>query len=89
MPHDRTSSIRRNIGLRFTELRLAKGWTQEECGEQLGLSLKYVQKLESGKRNLRVDTLVNLAKLYSVPVADLFEAPSIKTAKVGRPRKRS
>lgn len=60
--------------------------TQEQFAEDvLGVSLKYLQAVEAGRENLTVTSLVKLANLVRVPVADLFKAPLSREVRRGRP----
>jgi len=52
---------------RLRELRLGKGLTQEEFAERSGISYKYYQAVEAGrKRDLRLSTLVRLAAAHGL-----------------------
>jgi transcriptional regulator with XRE-family HTH domain len=74
-----------DVGRRFAEIRLRRGWTQKEFAENIGISLKYLQKVESGKANLSLASLARLATRYSVPVAELFKRPRSRIVRRGRP----
>ena len=81
--------VLKDIGRRIAEIRSARGLTQEAFAEQiLGVSLKYVQAIESGRENLGVASLVNLANRVGVRVIDLFAAPASRAVARGRPSKR-
>jgi len=45
-------------------------------------------RIEQGRQNATVDTLVRIARALGVPVSDLFITPSSPRAKPGRPRRR-
>ena len=66
-----TGDIKRNLGLRLKELRLAKGWKQEDL-ESLGFSYRYYGKIERGLANLTLETLARLCDIFEVGLADLF-----------------
>jgi transcriptional regulator with XRE-family HTH domain len=76
----------RKIGLRIAELRTRKGWSREDYAEHLGITTRYLARLEAGRQNLTVHRLAWLAGSLSVRVADLFAAPGIDLIPVGRPR---
>lgn len=62
--------------LRLRELRNAHNLTQERFAERAGISYKYYQALEAGrKRELRLTTLERLAAAYDIEVWELL-APS-------------
>jgi transcriptional regulator with XRE-family HTH domain len=50
-------------------LRTAKGYSQEHLAEQTGLSLRTIQRIESGETEPRGDTLQRLAKALEVDIA--------------------
>ena len=57
--------------MRLSDIRQAKGLTQKELADKLGMSYSYLSKLESGKVNVSLATLRKLAKALKVRVADL------------------
>jgi transcriptional regulator with XRE-family HTH domain len=79
--------IVRDFGRRVAELRVARGWTQEEFAERWGRSARYVQNVEQGGENLTIKSLAKLATALGAPLAALFENPRRPAAKRGRPRK--
>lgn len=81
------SVVLRDLGRRIAELRAARDMTQQGFADQAGFSVQYAQRLESGRENLTVHSLVRIASLLGVTVADLFAAPASRTSKPGRPRK--
>lgn len=56
------SPDRSRFGKRVRELRLAKGWTQEELAERTGLHPTYIGGVERGERNLGLDNLLKIAR---------------------------
>lgn len=82
----KADSVIRDLGLRVAELRKRAGLTQEGLAEILGVSIKYVQRIESGS-NLTVRSLVKLAQTLSVEPGALLTRPRSRTRpSVGRPR---
>ena len=63
------------LGLRVRQLRLARKWTLEGAAEATNLDLKHLQKIEAGKLNVTLVTLVRLAEGFGEPVASLFRKP--------------
>jgi transcriptional regulator with XRE-family HTH domain len=62
---------------RLKQLRLMHGLTQETFAEKAGLSYKYYQAVEAGrKRELRLSTLERLAAAYGLEVFQLL-APEL------------
>ena len=75
------------LGLRVRELRRAKDWTQQQAAERLDIATENYAHIEQGRRLVRLDTLVKLANLFEVDVADLFAQPENVVVRPGRPPK--
>jgi transcriptional regulator with XRE-family HTH domain len=68
---------------RLLELRNKHNLTQEQFSELSGMSYKYYQALEAGrKREVRLSTLERVARAYGVEVYELLSPKPPKT-KVG------
>ena len=66
---------------RLKQLRAAHGLTQEEFAERSGISYKYYQAVEAGRKpDLRLSTLQRLAAAYSIEVWELL-APKLPKSK--------
>ena len=63
--------LKKQLGLRLKELRLAKGMKQEDL-EELGFSYRYYGKIERGLVNPTVETLARLCEIFEVSLLDLF-----------------
>lgn len=79
--------VLRGVGRRVAEIRRDLGQTQEQLAETLDVSVRYVQMVEAGTENLTVETLVKIANVLRVGVADLFAPPTKPKAGPGRPKK--
>jgi transcriptional regulator with XRE-family HTH domain len=55
------------------ELRLRRGYSQEELAERANLHRNYVGGVERGERNLSLINIVELARALSVKPADLLK----------------
>ena len=91
MPYsDLFEGARQALAANVTRMRERAGWTQERAAEAMGLDVKHLQKLEYGRLNPSLRTLVNVACAFSVTVGRLLAPTSNKRAPrpVGRPRKR-
>jgi transcriptional regulator with XRE-family HTH domain len=64
----------RAIGRRIADLRRERGFTQEQFAEKVGVSEKYLQRVESGA-NLSIRSLVRFANALGVPLQALVERP--------------
>lgn len=76
------------VGRRVAELRVAQGMTQEALAEATGFYARYVQTIEAGRANLRLDSLARLATALRVPVTELFTAPSPARGRLKRRQRR-
>ena len=66
-----TDRLKKQLGLRLKELRVAKGLKQEDL-EQLGFSYRYYGRIERGLANITLGTLVKLCEIFEVSLSDLF-----------------
>lgn len=85
----RGDEVLRDLGRRVAELRAARGLTQERFAEDANITAQYLQRIEAGRENLTVRSLVRLAGLLHVSVTDLFAKPAQREVRPGRPRKPS
>ena len=67
-----TETVQRLLG-RLKALRVESGLTQEEFAEKSGISYKYYQAVEAGrKKDLRLSTLDRLANAHGLEVWQLL-----------------
>lgn len=59
---------------RIKELRLARGWTQEQLADLAGTNKGYISQLESGKREPSAETLRSLATAFNVEAVHMIES---------------
>jgi transcriptional regulator with XRE-family HTH domain len=79
--------ILRNLGRRIADVRTARGLTQDAMAEEIGISTKYLQRLERG-RSMTLRTLIHLANTLNVSLESLLLTPAKSTSvRIGRPRK--
>lgn len=62
----------RRLGARIRELRLAKGWSQEEFADRCEIDRSYMSGIERGQRNISVLRLRSVAKTLGVAESDLL-----------------
>lgn len=79
--------IKARVGARVAELRRAKGWTQERLAEKVEASVQWVSRIEGGRENVTIDTLVLFANTLGATVVDLVEPRDEDEAR-RRPRAR-
>jgi transcriptional regulator with XRE-family HTH domain len=85
----RTETAQRAVGLRIQELRQARGETQESFAAKLGMLPPNYARIEQGRMNVTLDTLVRVATALKVELPELFVASKARRAKPGRPPKGS
>ncbi|QTN19404.1 helix-turn-helix transcriptional regulator [Brevundimonas sp. AJA228-03] len=57
------------------DLRTARGWTQEQLGQALGVSRQAVNALETEKHDPSLDLAYRIATVFGQPVEAIFENP--------------
>ncbi|GAB3805568.1 hypothetical protein GCM10028819_39060 [Spirosoma humi] len=67
------SIIRQKVGQSIREARKARGLTQKELGQNLGVADSVITNYESGKQNLTIDTLQKVAEVLGVEVSSFFK----------------
>jgi XRE family transcriptional regulator, aerobic/anaerobic benzoate catabolism transcriptional regulator len=60
------------VGRRIRETRLARGWTLRELAERSGVSPRFLVQIESGRANLSVRRLADLATALDLSPATLL-----------------
>ena len=74
---------------RLRQLREQTGLTQEEFAEVSGISYKYYQQLEQGRKpEVRLSTVERVAKVYGLEVYEILGPELPKTKKLKKSRKR-
>jgi putative transcriptional regulator len=56
------------------EQRTARGWSQVDLGERLGVSRQTIIALESGRYDPSLPLAFAIAKLFKCRIEDIFEA---------------
>lgn len=59
------------VGKNINQKRLELNWSQEELAHQTGLSTSTISKLENGKRNCGLETLMDIAMAMNCEIGDL------------------
>jgi transcriptional regulator with XRE-family HTH domain len=72
-------AFRTRVGQNLKKARWLVGLTQEQVE---GITLRYYQDLERGKRNATLEMLYMLAKQFRVTVADLVDVPGERPSPV-------
>jgi len=82
--------VERQLSAIAANVRLCRGrlgLTQEELGEATGISYRYLQDIDRGRKNVTVETLVRLARALRTRPAALLKSARLGPAVVGRPKK--
>ena len=61
------------LGEVFKEYRLKNKLTQEKIAEKLGISVKYISRIENGTGGVKVETLVNYMNILGISPNVIFE----------------
>lgn len=73
--------LRRRLGLRIREVRRARGLTQEELAERVGISPRYLSRVEVGQQNPSIQTVAQLATALDIELSELFNFGHLGTEK--------
>jgi transcriptional regulator with XRE-family HTH domain len=85
MPRTAVSDIHAKVvGRELKDTRCALGLTQAEVAGRLGVSASYVSAVESGKRNLTLAQLANIANAMRLGIAVSFIHPDGTPVRVNR-----
>ena len=63
----------KTLGNQIKEKRKAVHLSQASLAEQIGRSQCEVSRMESGKRDIKIDTLIDIARVLGVSAVDLDE----------------
>ncbi len=54
------------------QYRLAKGLSQEELAEEIGISWRQLQRIEHNEENTRISTFKRIVKILNVPDEEII-----------------
>lgn len=60
-------------------LRKAKGWSQEDLAEKVGIEQTAVSLIENSRANPTIETLETLAQCFNVSFVELFDSKAPKS----------
>ena len=69
----------------MSEIRAEAGLTQAAFAERADISLRYLQLVEAGQRNLTFRTALNFTRALGCRLIDLLHAPRTLDVARGRP----
>ncbi|MDI6050594.1 MULTISPECIES: helix-turn-helix domain-containing protein [unclassified Flavobacterium] len=72
MDNQDKKSVLVNFGGNLRQLRLAKGFSQEQLANELGVEISQISRIERGIINTSVTTLYAISKALKIDVSELF-----------------
>ncbi len=73
MKSEKKVDIDKILGEIFKEYRIKNKLTQEKIAEKLGISVKYISRIENGTGGVKVETLVNYMNILGISPNVIFE----------------
>lgn len=61
------------FGNTLRTIRLAKGFTQEQLANELGVEISQISRIERGVINTSMTTIYEIAKILKINISELFE----------------
>lgn len=61
-----------SFGKNLRLARLAKGFTQEQLANELGIEISQISRIERGVINTSITTLYSISKVLNVNISQLF-----------------
>jgi transcriptional regulator with XRE-family HTH domain len=77
------SDIDKNFGKILRDFRLKNKLTQEQLSEKLGISLKYISRIENGNNGVKTQTLINYMNILGITPNTIY-APFITNPEVAK-----
>ena len=68
------SDIDKNFGIILRDFRIKNKLTQEQLSEKLGISLKYISRIENGNNGVKTQTLINYMNILGIPPNILYKS---------------
>jgi transcriptional regulator with XRE-family HTH domain len=65
-------TVLERLAMKLKALRKERGWKQPDLAKKAGLSPGYIARLETGRHDPKLSTLLKLAKALGVPVTELL-----------------
>lgn len=60
------------LGIRIKQLRVEKGFSQSQFGLEIDMEKSNVSRLESGQHNVKIGTLLRVAKALEISLPELI-----------------
>ena len=74
------------VATNIRRLRHARGWTQEDLAERVGLSARYVGQVERAQASMTITVLGRFADAFAIEAAELVRAIDIPSWSASGPR---
>jgi len=71
------NNICKILGDNIKRIRKSKGYKQEDLAEMIGLEIKSLSLIETGKGFVSAKTLEKLSASLNVPISELFEVQNL------------
>jgi len=68
------SDIDRNFGKILRDFRIKNKLTQEQLSEKLGISLKYISRIENGNNGVKTQTLINYMNILGITPNTIYSS---------------
>jgi len=65
--------IRMNIGKRIRELRIERGFSQDDLAIRANFSKSYIQKFEEGQREIKSSQIAQLAEAFGIDISEILK----------------
>lgn len=66
-------AIQKTLGSRMRELRLKRGWSQEEFADHCGIHRSHMGEIERGETNLTLSTMLVISQKLDTTISALFK----------------
>lgn len=70
--------IKLKFGENLRNIRLAKGFTQEQLANELGIEISQISRIERGIINTSISTLYSISLILKVNISDFFDFENIE-----------
>ena len=71
-----TSSISNRVANRVKDLRTARGWTQEQLAQAVGVSRQSINSIERNRYVPSLELALIFARIFACPTDEIFQLES-------------
>ncbi|MBQ3413722.1 UDP-N-acetylglucosamine 1-carboxyvinyltransferase [Candidatus Saccharibacteria bacterium] len=72
----KTKTYNQVIGETVEQMRLEKGWTQEELADKIGSSQSAIHRIEKGRQNVSLETIKRLSEAFGSQILSINDSAS-------------